>query len=267
MTDRATGTARTVSNNRYFQVFARGGYAVNAVLHLLIGGIAIGVASGAGGKADQSGALESLASRPGGVFMLWAVVVGLVALGLWQTIEAILVPMQEEKRKWARRVIELGKAVAYFGVAATAFTFASGGSSSSSSDTQSFSATLIATPAGVVLLVTIGLAVVVIGGYFCAKGAKEKFREDIAVPSGKRGTAIVTLGKVGYIAKGIALAIVGILFVIAAVTSDSSRATGLDGALKALVELPFGAIILGLVGAGFVAFGLYSFARARSARL
>ncbi len=263
----ASKTARKASNSSALRVLARTGYAVNGLLHVIIGGIAISIASGAGGEADQSGALASLASTPGGDVVLWVVVVGLVALGLWQVIETILVPPQESKHKWAHRATEFGKALTYLAVAATAFRFAIGGSSDSSSNTQGLSASLIGTPAGVVLLVLIGLAVVAIGGYFCFKGVTEKFREDVTVPGGMRGKTVVILGKLGYVAKGIALGVVGILFVVAAVTLDPREAAGLDGALKTLTELPFGVIILSLVGTGLVAFGLYSFTRARLAKL
>jgi len=81
------------------------------------------------------------------------------------------------------------------------------------------------------------------------------------------GGAVVVLGVVGYIAKGIALAVTGAVFVIAGLTIDPSKATGLDGALKSLVALPYGPAILFLVGAGLIAYGLYCFARARLARL
>lgn len=81
------------------------------------------------------------------------------------------------------------------------------------------------------------------------------------------GTIITTVGMLGYIAKGVALGMVGILFVAAAVTFDPSKATGLDGALKSLVALPYGAVILTLVGIGLIAYGAYCCARARFARL
>src|SRR5690606_41243123 len=51
------------------------GFAVNGLLHLLIGGIAISVAFGFGGDADQGGALSGLASTPGGGILLWVVAV------------------------------------------------------------------------------------------------------------------------------------------------------------------------------------------------
>jgi hypothetical protein len=54
---------------------------------------------------------------------------------------------------------------------------------------------------------------------------------------------------------------------VAAFTADASQATGMDGALRALVALPFGGILLHLVGAGLIAYGLYALVRAPAARL
>ncbi|MGI8625790.1 MAG: DUF1206 domain-containing protein, partial [Geodermatophilaceae bacterium] len=39
--------------------------------------------------------------------------------------------------------------------------------------------------------------------------------------------------------------------------------TGLDGALRLIVTAPFGRILLTLVAVGFLAYGLFAFARAR----
>jgi hypothetical protein len=77
----------------------------------------------------------------------------------------------------------------------------------------------------------------------------------------------VTFGVVGYVAKGIAVAVTGVLFVVAAFTRDPEAAGGLDAGLHALVELPFGPVILWIVGAGLVIYGLFCFARARYAKM
>jgi hypothetical protein len=267
MTDEVQSAARSASRSRPFQIVARLGYAVNGLLHILIGAIAIGIARGAGGEADASGALSGLASTPGGVFVLWTIVIGLAALGLWQVAEAILVPSPDPKKKWGHRAIELGKAVAYLAIAGTALIFAMGGSSDSGGDAQGFTSAMLATPGGVVVLVIVGLGICVIGGFFVVRGVTKKFTEDLTVPSGTVGRVVVGLGIFGYVAKGIALGVVGILFLVAAFTVDASESTGLDGALKALVELPFGPAILIFVAIGLIAHGLYSFVRARRARL
>ena len=78
---------------------------------------------------------------------------------------------------------------------------------------------------------------------------------------------MTALGVIGYSAEGVALMVVGILFWVAAATLDPTRASGLDGALRALAGVPFGEFILVVIGAGFIAYGLYSEFRARYARL
>jgi hypothetical protein len=268
VSDNAQQAARTAEGSRAFQLLARAGYAVNGLLHVMIGAIAISVATGAGGgSADQSGALGQLARTPGGVFVLWAVVLGLASLGLWYLVQAFLEPARDPKRKWAHRFVLIGKGVVFLFIAGTAFTFARGASSSSSETASDSTATLLSVPGGVVLLVAAGLAVVVIGGVFVFRGAGHGFTDSIAVPRGPAGPVVVALGTVGYVAEGVALAVVGILFTVAAFTLDPEKATGMDGALKSLVALPYGAAILVLVGTGLIAYGLYCFARARLARL
>lgn len=267
MNTSAAHIAREAQNSLALQLLARLGFAVNGLLHILIGSIAITVAIGAGsGSADQSGALGQLASSPGGVFLLWTVVVGLVALGLWLVISAFLM-QGDPKRKWLRRISNLAQAIVYFALGATAFAFAQGGSSSSSGSTQSASASLLASPGGVVLLFLAGLAVLAVAAYFIYKGAGQKFTPDLAVPSGAAGRTVIALGVVGYIAKGVALGVVAVLIGAAALTNDASKSTGLDGALKALVALPYGTIALVLVGMGLIAYGVYCFVRARRAHL
>jgi hypothetical protein len=255
----ATGAASSLQRKPGFAVAARLGHAVNGLLHLLIGVIAFRLATGGGGgEADQSGALGSIAGSPGGRVLLWVVVVGLLGLGLWQLVETVLARGEDAKRTWAARAKELGKAVAYLAIAFTALRFATGGSSDSSEQTQSLR---------LGLLVILGLAVVAVGVYFGFKGATKRFREDISVPSGSLGRGITALGVAGYVAKGVALVAVGVLFIVGAVTADPSRATGLDGALQALAGLPAGVAVLAITGLGLVAYGLYCGARARYAKL
>ena len=71
------------------------------------------------------------------------------------------------------------------------------------------------------------------------------------------------LGTLGYVAKGVAFAIVGALLVDAAVTDDPQKSTGLDAALRTLAHEPFGEFLLIVVGVGIAAFGVYCFFQAR----
>lgn len=270
----AKGAAREASRSRVFRGLARSGFAMNGLLHILIGGLAIGLAvrggesgGGSGGEADQSGALRQLADTPGGLVVIWAAVIGLFALALWQFVQAFLASGRDAKKKWGERAREGGKGVIYAALGVTALIFALGGSTSSSDSSQTLSAQLLATPGGVFLLVAIGLAVFGGGVGFTVIGIRGTFRKLIVVPTGSAGTAVMVLGRVGYIAKGLALGAVGVLFVVAAVRSDAAQASGLDGALKALADLPAGVFLLAAIGVGLIAYGVFLGARTRLAKL
>lgn len=63
------------------------------------------------------------------------------------------------------------------------------------------------------------------------------------------------LARAGYVAKGVALGVVGVLFMVAAATNDPEEAGGLDAALRSLLELPAGTALLTAVGLGITAYG------------
>ena len=64
-------------------------------------------------------------------------------------------------------------------------------------------------------------------------------------------------------AKGIAIAIVGGLFIYAAITHEPQKSGGLDQALRTVLEQPFGPFLLGVIAVGIICYGLFCFARAR----
>jgi hypothetical protein len=66
--------------------------------------------------------------------------------------------------------------------------------------------------------------------------------------------------------RALALAVVGLLAATAALSSDPTRAGGLDAALRSLGETALGASLLVVVAAAFAAFGLRCFADAATRR-
>lgn len=62
---------------------------VNGIVHAIIGGIAIGVARGAGGDADQSGAMRAIEEHPLGSIALWVVGIALLGLAAYSVVLAI----------------------------------------------------------------------------------------------------------------------------------------------------------------------------------
>ncbi|MBB2975267.1 hypothetical protein FHX49_000833 [Microbacterium endophyticum] len=264
----AKGAARAAKDSKALRTLARVGYAVLGIVHIVIGGIAVSIAVGAGGgEADQGGAMEQIQKSPAGVLLLWVIAVGLLALAVWQIVEAFLERDPDTKKKWGYRVKYVGTAAAYFAIAGTAFVYAIGGQSDSSQSSQSLSAQLLAAPAGVFLLVLVGLVVTAVGIAFVVRGATQAFTKKLMIPSGAKGRGIVTFGVVGYIAKGVAVGVAGVLFVVAALTHDAEAAGGMDAAIHTLAALPFGAFILWIVGLGLIIYGIFCFARARYAKM
>ncbi len=258
--------ASEASDHPALEAAARVGYATSGLLHLIIGWIALQVAFGGGSKdADQNGALASLASNSLGKVALWVSVVGFVGLALWQVADAVVGHPGDDKQAWAGRAKAAAKTVVYLAVAWSALQFARGKSGGSSSQQSvDFTASLLEKPGGRILVVLIGIGVIAVGAYHVYKGATKKFLEDLV---DHPGTLATRAGQVGYIAKGAALVIVGLLFAVAGVQQQAQEATGLDGALKSLREQAFGTTLLVVMALGFAAFGLYHFARARHAKV
>ena len=259
------GVANKAEDNPVLQTGARVGYAVSGLLHLLIGWIALQVArSSSGTSADQSGALQTLSGSSLGRLTLWLAVVGFVALGLWQLASVVAMRSGAQSSQLAEKAKGISKGIVYLVLAWTSFSFAKGQPRSSKAQSADFTATLLQHTGGRLVVAVIGLVVIGVGGYHVVKGWTKKFLHDLSESPGVLATRA---GMVGYIAKGIALAIVGLLFVIAAVQNSASKATGLDGALRSLRQQPAGQLLLGAVALGIAAYGVYSFARARYARI
>ncbi|QGQ19062.1 DUF1206 domain-containing protein [Cellulomonas sp. JZ18] len=259
-------TVAARSSGNVWEVGARAGYAASGLLHVLVGVLAVQLAvGGGGGSADQSGAFAQVAQTPFGAVALWFAVVALAALGAWQAAAALsgAVGGAGDRAKAA------GKAVVYLALAATALTFARGGGSAGSGGrTSDATAALMQAPAGRLLVGAVGVGVVAVAAYHVHKGVRQRFLEDLhRLPAGRTGRWARRAGVAGYVGKGAALAVVGVLFVVAAVQADPGEATGLDGALHALRDAPAGPVLLLLVALGLVAYGAYSLVRARFGRL
>ncbi len=250
---------------------ARVGLVAYGVVHLVIAWIALQVAWAGGGDASSGGALRTLVQQPFGRTLLWVTVAGLVALLVWQLGTAVWGHAGEDGLTRVRkRLGAAGRVVVYGALAVSAARIAggSGGGSGGDSREEGITADLLAAPAGRTLVAVVGAAVIALGVRQVHRGLTEAFTHDLEGPAttGDSGTVVVALGRVGYVAKGIAVGVIGILFGWAALDYDPERAGGLDDALRTVREQPFGPYLLTSVALGLGAFGLYCFAWARNPR-
>lgn len=266
--------ADEVTDHPWFVRAARAGYIANGIIHLVIGVLAWNIAFGGGGEnADQAGAIRTLAEQPFGIFLIWFCMLGAFMLGLWHLSEGIFALMGRtsdgDKKDRAKEGVKgLGKAVVFLAIASTCVTFAFGGSKDSGEETKSLTASLMGNPAGAVLLYAIGAGLIIGGGFYVYKGVTKKFEEDLKGSGRKEiSKAITVTGVAGHTAKGLVLAAVGLLFIMATAKNNPEESTGLDGALKGMLDQPFGQPLLAAVGVGLILFGIFLFMRAAYDRM
>ncbi|KRF08826.1 hypothetical protein ASH00_03855 [Arthrobacter sp. Soil782] len=265
----AADTAEEVSDHKALDVVARFGFAVLAVVHILIGIIALQIAFGGSGEAETTGALEQLAGGTSGPWTMWACSIGCLGLAAWQLSEGTLRARHLPTGERVSKTISSGSLSIIYGTMAVTFArFAFGGEVDSSESTRDFTASMMGSPPGNFVILAVGGTVFGIGVHFVFKGLLRKFRPELRhFEDTHRGALIEVLGVIGHVAKGIALILVGILFVTAVITHDPSRSTGLDGSLKALTDHPFGDALLVSIAVGLICYGIFALLRAKFGRM
>ncbi|NYH87910.1 DUF1206 domain-containing protein [Actinopolymorpha rutila] len=263
--------AQQAADSKPVRVLGRVGLAAYGLVNLLFAYLAAKVAfsGGGGGNASKQGALQTLASQPGGGVLLWVITIGLVALAVWQLAEAGVgyAYAGSSKRRTARRLGSAGKAIAFGALAFSAGKIAAGGSAGGGQQ-KTITAKVLELPGGQILVGLVGLGIVAGAGYLVYRGWKKKFLEDLDLVRASQATrkAAIRLGQVGFVAVGVAYVLVGVLVLAAAVTYDPKKSTGLDGALQTLAKQPYGPLLLGLIALGVACYGIYCFFDARFRR-
>ncbi|WP_182526675.1 DUF1206 domain-containing protein [Nocardioides dongkuii] len=270
LASRTDDLGRQAHSSDWLDHAVRAGLVAYGVVHLLIAWLALQLAFGEReGSASSSGALQQLAEQPFGKVLVWLIALGMLLLVVWRLLEAALGHRDEDgSTRVRKRVTSAGKAVLYGAIGVSAVRVATGSGSSGGgkkSGTDSTTAKLMDLPGGQVIVVLVGLAIIGYGGYLIVKAWTEKFAKELDAQgkSGDSGSAYLLFGKVGYVAKGVAIGIVGSLFVYAGVTHEADKSGGLDQALREVLDQPFGPVLLGAIAIGIGCYGLFSFARAR----
>ena len=266
LTDRAEGVGQQAQQSEWMDKAIRVGLVAYGVVHLLVGWLALQLAFGESeGKASNKGAMQELAQQPFGEVLVWAIAIGMFLLVLWRGLETFVGHQDKDEGadRWKARAVSAMKAIIYAAVGITALNVVIGAKSSKGGST--WTKTVMEWPAGQWIVAAAGVAVIIYGANHVRKGFTEDYAKhlDAEGKSGNTGKAYLMFGKVGYIGKGIAIAIVGALILYGGLTHDPKKSGSLDQALHKLLTYPFGQIALIVVAAGIICYGLFCFARAR----
>ncbi|MEO3747824.1 DUF1206 domain-containing protein [Plantactinospora sp. B5E13] len=259
--------ADRAAHSRALEVLARVGFVGYGLVHLLFAWLALQIAFGRpSDDGDQSGALRTLAAQPLGRFLVGAIGIGLLAMAIWQALEAATGHREYRGReRTLERVTSVGRTVFYFYFAWTAFQVLRHANSSSADKQQALTEKLMESGGGRALVGLAGLGLAALGAGLVWYGWVRKFERHLRTGQmdHRMRTLARRLGVAGYIAKGVAYGIAGVLVVTAALTYDPDRARGLDAALHTLREQSYGGFLLTLVALGIAAFAGFCVVQAR----
>ncbi len=254
-----------IRQSRGYRVLVGTGLVSYGVVHLVLAWIAVQVALGDESDASSAGALRQLARTPLGGVLLWIIAIGFFALTVWQATSAVIgIGGSDNWRRIRKRISSVGRAVVYLGLGILAIRIVLGGKAESGKSEETITARLLGLPAGPLLVGILAAIVIAVGISQVVKGVRQKFVEDLAE---NVHVAVRRLGTVGWIAKGVSIILIGVLFGWAAVTFDPKKAGGTDQALAALRDQPFGPALLVVFALGIASFGLYCLAWARAPRI
>lgn len=246
----------------------RMGYAGRGLTYLVVAGFSL-LAVSRGGRAEgTSTALSRLEGSTLGGLMLVLIFLGLLAYALWRALAALLdldAHGSDAKGIAARLGMAASGAVHLgLGIAALTLLVSTGegeGGGGGDSRLREAVGMVMAWPGGRWIVGLAGLVVIGAGAVYVGQGWTMSYERYLA--SSAFTTRWRTALRVGVAAHGVALAIVGLLSVLAAWRADPAEAGGLDGAFDWLSGQPYGRALVALLCLGLLAFAGFCLVNAR----
>lgn len=246
-----------VDKSEKFSWLVRVGFFSRAILYSLIGLIALTSA----GKISEgtNGVFRAVQEFPLGTAILWLMVVGLAAYGLFR-LASFAFDVENhgsDTTGWAKRIGHAGSGIGHFALAYSAFVFATHGSSDGGGAQEAASGVLSVEFGGVVLGI-LGIAFFLAAVMQAKKGITGSFMHRIGAgaPSQTR-----TIGAIGYIARAVVFLVIGWSLVQAGFMSGGGEQVKTLG--DAVASLAGEGLIFTAVAVGLLAFGLLSLILAR----
>jgi len=246
---------------------ARLGYASIGIVYMIVGGFAVaaGLGKRGNGAPTQHDAFAFILQQPFGRAILFAVALGLSGYVLWRFTSAVM--DDEHRGSDAKgigiRLASFGRGLVYAVLAIEAARMAmhrGGGGQGGDAQAQHWTGRLLDAPFGKWLLMAIGLGVVVYGAYQLYAAWDSKLSKRIRLENVDR--RVIQISRFGIGARGVVFVVVGGSLILAALRHNANAAHGTGGALQVL-PLP----MLGVVGAGLIAYGVYALVNAKYRRM
>ena len=286
-TDREIGSERAerfAREHPNLVKLGRVGWVAKGIVYGLMGALAVAIAlqsyeagpaaaerTGAQQEASASGAIATIADSSGGAALLLVIAIGLALYVAWRVV-SLMLPADNDADAWLTRAGYAISAIGYSILAWTAFSFArhpGSGEGSEDARIEQLTRDLLENQAGRIAVFVLGAALVGTGAYFLYKGWAATFESELS-PGGVGPIShdtLVTLGRVGWVGRGLMIGIIGFFLARAAVTFDPAEAEGLDGALRRVSGSTLGTALVLLVAVGLIVYGVFCVLSAPRQRL
>ncbi len=267
--DELAHKAEAAARHPWIDRLVRFGYVVRGLIYVIIGALAVQLAWGDGGAtADPSSAIGLLKAQPSGRILLLIVVIGLAGYSLWGFVRAVIgAPGHADHGR--DRLERVGFALSGLSYASllvptTIALLRLFGLTAPFASTSS-SPSIWAGPFGRWAVIGLGVGWSISGLGQIWSAVTDRFRRDLNLQSmsERNRAATIWLGRVGYAARGMVFALVGVLLLQTGLTAQPTSAPGIDEALAALARAPYGQYLLGAAAFGLILFGGFSMLSAR----
>lgn len=238
----------------------RVGFAARGVVYLLVGALALVAVKDGGSTPDSTTALGALLGKPFGRSLMALVVVGLVAYAVWSCVQGVLDldAKGNDAKGWVIRAAQLISGAVHLSLAVSVLPLVLGKASDASGDrTEHWTALLMQQPLGRLLVSIVGMIAIGIGVQHFIKAQREQYKAHLRyTPLTARLDPVL---KLGLVAHGLVIAMVGMFFMWAAWTADPARAGGMRDALMTVRRADPGQALFAVLAAGLLGFAVYCF--------
>lgn len=249
---------------------ARAGYAAKGVVFILTGALALAAALGAGGSTGgKDAAANKILEQPFGQILLALIAVGLLGYVVWRLYQAFSDPENhgDDTKAIVKRVGYGISGLIYLGFAVYCFGKVLGNNSGGGGQKESVLAKLMSEPWGIWLVGIAGLITIGVGIVQIYRGFKDKFKDEVDDQDADQRVKRVydVAGKVGFIARGAVLMLIGFFVTKSAMESQPEQVKS-TGEVFNFLSASGGPWILAAVALGFIGYGVFMFVMARYKR-
>ncbi len=258
----------TTAVKPWLRNIARAGLIAKGIVYVILGILGFMAAFEIGGQTNsdtnKEGVFDSIKEFPGGLVGLGLLAAGLICYSIWRGVQTFSNTDGSEK-KWTKRVRYFFSGLVYLSLAFTAIQIIFRSRADKEDKNQYWISEILNHPFGQWLIGLAGLVLAGVGIYQIYYGVSEKYKKHVQQLSLHSTTSSLLLrsGKIGYISRGIVWLILAYLLVRAALHNDSSGAGDTGKAFSFIEDSSFGSYLLGALGVGFMAYGVFNFIRAR----